>query len=106
MTFLFTFSFKQYAIHNTQYALRIITYEIISLFIQNEPKFRKSQVNVTDLLTKGYEKKDIWWSGKNEPNSKPIQTQTKPICHGVASGEAGSKPIFIPLALFIVYNCL
>jgi len=26
-----------------------------------------------------YEKKDTWWSGKNKPNSKPIQTQTNPI---------------------------
>jgi hypothetical protein len=35
-----------------------------------------------------------------KPNSKPIkaktnpiQTQTNPTCRGVASGEAGSKPI-------------
>ncbi len=30
--------------------------------------------------------------------------KTNPIYRGVASGEAGTKPIFVPLALFIAYN--
>ncbi len=37
------------------------------LFMQNEPKFRKSQMNVTKVLTRDYEKKDTWWSGKTKP---------------------------------------
>jgi hypothetical protein len=65
--------------------VRKITYEIIKPFLQNEPNFQKSQMNVTDLLTREYEKKDTWWSGKNEPktnpnepNSNPKQSQFKP----------------------------
>ena len=38
------------------------------LFMQNEPNFRKSQMNVNKVLTKDYGKMDTWWSGKNEPN--------------------------------------
>ena len=47
----------------------------IRLFMQNEPNFRKSQMNVTDLPTMNYEKMDTWWCEKNKPNSNPIQTQ-------------------------------
>jgi hypothetical protein len=39
--------------------------------MQNEPKFRKSQMYVTDLLTREYDKKDTWWTWeKTKPNSK------------------------------------
>ena len=55
----------------------------ISPFCSNKPNFRKSQMNVNNVLTKDYEIMDTWWSGKNKPNSKPIQTQYK----------ANSKPI-------------
>jgi len=48
-------------------------------FLQNEPNFRKSQMNVTKEMKKDYEKKDTWWSGKNEPKTNPIRTQTNPI---------------------------
>jgi hypothetical protein len=88
--------------------LRRITYEKIKLFLQNEPKFRKSQVNVTDLLKRNYEQMDTWSSGKTKPiqsQLKPIKANSKPIkankmpkqtqfCRGVASGEAGSNPIY------------
>ncbi|MGB2806839.1 MAG: hypothetical protein WBC22_03810 [Sedimentisphaerales bacterium] len=47
-------------------------------FLTNKPNFRKSQVNVNKVLTKDYEQLDTWWSGKNKPNSNPIQTQFKP----------------------------
>ena len=50
----------------------------IKLFLQNEPNFRKSQVNVNKVITKDYEKKDTWLSGKNEPNTNPIRTQYEP----------------------------
>jgi len=39
--------------------------------MQNEPNFRKSQMNVTKLLTRDYENKDTWLSGKNEPKTNP-----------------------------------
>ena len=49
----------------------------IAPFMQNKPNFRKSQVNVSDLITVGYGKMDTWSGGKNKANSKPIQTQYK-----------------------------
>ena len=48
------------------------------LFLQNEPKFRKSQMNVSDLLTREYDKMDTWSSGKNEPKTNPNEPKTKP----------------------------
>jgi len=51
----------------------------IAHFMQNKPNFKKVKMNVSDLLTRTYEKKDTWWSGKNKPNSNPIQTQSNPI---------------------------
>jgi hypothetical protein len=40
--------------------------------MQNKPNFRKSQMNVNNVLTSDYEE-------KNKPNSNPIQTQSNPI---------------------------
>jgi len=59
--------------------LRKITYEFISKNMQNKPNFQKAQMNVSRVSKRDYEKMDTWWSGKNKPNSNPIQTQTKPI---------------------------
>jgi len=50
----------------------------ITPFFTNKPNFRKSQMNVTNLLTREYDKMDTWSSGKNKPNSNPIQSQYKP----------------------------
>ena len=57
-------------------------------FMQNEPNFQKSQMNVTDVLTREYEQMDTWWGGKkrtqNEPNQSqfpPKRTQFKPNFH-------------------------
>jgi len=36
-------------------------------------------MNANMVLTVDYKKKTLGESGKNKPNSKPIQTQTKPI---------------------------
>jgi len=48
------------------------------LFMQNKANFQKVQLNVSHYIIKEYEKMDTWSSGKNKPNSKPIQTQYKP----------------------------
>jgi len=58
--------------------LRILTYEKINLFLQNEPNFRKSQMNVNRVLTREYEKKTLGEHGKNEPKTNPKRTQTNP----------------------------
>jgi len=72
----------------------------IRLFMQNEPNFRKSQMNVNKVLTKDYEKRTLSEHGKNEPKTNPIypvvasgEAGTNPIFRGVTSGEAGSNPI-------------
>jgi hypothetical protein len=68
----------------------------IHLFLQNEPNFPKSQMNVSNLLTADYDKMDTWSSGKNEPktnpnepNSKPIQTQYKPNTNPILAIQCG-----------------
>ena len=62
---------------------------ICDLIMQNEPNFRKSQMNVSKVLTRHYKNKCDWTLGENEP-------KTNPIYRGVASGEAGSNPIRPP----------
>jgi hypothetical protein len=42
-------------------------------FLKNKANFTKSQMNVTDLLTKDYGKMDTWSSGKNKPKTNPIK---------------------------------
>jgi len=62
----------------------------ISPFLTNKANFRKSQMNVSSIITKDYEKRTLGQRGKNKPktnpiqsqykaNSNPIRTQTKPI---------------------------
>ena len=45
----------------------------IHLFMQNEPNFRKSQMNVTNAITKEYGKWTLGEHGKNEPKTNPIK---------------------------------
>jgi hypothetical protein len=47
-------------------------------FCTNKPNFRKSQINVSKVLTKDYDNKTLSGHGKNKPNTNPIQTQYKP----------------------------
>ncbi len=64
----------------------------IKLFMQNKANFQKSQMNVNKVLTKAYEKKDTWWSGKNEPKTNPKRTQTNPIKAKKMPKQTQSKP--------------
>jgi len=57
----------------------------------NKANFRKAAMFVTTFLTKDYENISNCSLAENKPNTNPIQTQTKPTCRGVASGEAGSE---------------
>ncbi len=89
--------------------LRKITYEKIKLFLQNEPKFRKSQVDVTALLTREYVQMDTWSIRKNEPkqsqnepNTNPIRTQFKPKQTQFHNPVCLQSPIF-PAKLLITY---
>jgi hypothetical protein len=59
--------------------LRKITYEIINLFLQNEPNFQKVKLNVNNVLIREYEQMDTWSIRKNEPKTNPIEPKTNPI---------------------------
>jgi len=41
------------------------------LFMQNEPNFRKSQMNASYYITMDYEKRTLGERGKNEPKTNP-----------------------------------
>ncbi len=47
--------------------------------MQNEPNFRKSQMNVSNLITKNYEILDTWWKWEKQSQYKANQSQSKPI---------------------------
>jgi len=49
----------------------------IDPFLTNKANFQKSQIYVTAFITMNYGKMDTWSSGKNKPNTNPIQTQYK-----------------------------
>jgi len=49
------------------------------LFMQNKPNVKYAQININSYMKSKYEKLDTWLSGKNKPNSNPIQTQSNPI---------------------------
>ncbi|NIP54193.1 MAG: hypothetical protein GWN00_30115, partial [Aliifodinibius sp.] len=51
----------------------------IELFMQNKAKFQKSQVNVTDLLTREYVQMDTWSIRKKQSQTKPNKPKTNPI---------------------------
>jgi len=73
-------------------------------FLTNKANFQKSQMNVTDLLTKNYGKLDTWSSGKNKANSKPIQSQfkanTNPIQTQYKANSNPNKPNLLPSVVF------
>ena len=48
-----------------------------TFFLQNEPNFRKTQMNLTDLLTMNYAKWTLGQRGKNEPKTNPIKPNFK-----------------------------
>jgi len=50
-----------------------------ALFLQNKPNFRKSQMNVSNYITREYEEMDTWSSGKNKPNQTQSKPKTNPI---------------------------
>jgi len=47
-------------------------------FLTNKPNFRKSQMNVSSVISKNYEQLTMNNEIKNKPNTKPIQSQFKP----------------------------
>ncbi len=63
-----------------------------TLFMQNKPNFKRSQMNINSFMTGEYEKMDNWLLGK----TKPKQTQLKPVlslCPRCAVEWAKTNPI-------------
>ncbi|MHC4106107.1 MAG: hypothetical protein ACYSR9_14285, partial [Planctomycetota bacterium] len=44
----------------------------IGPFMQNKANLLDHRMNISSIITSKYENLDIWWIGKNKPNSKPI----------------------------------
>ena len=61
-------------------------------FMQNKANFRKSQMNVNKVLTVDYENKTLGGSGKNKPNTNPIQTQSNPIKANKMPKQSQNEP--------------
>jgi hypothetical protein len=72
----------------------------INSFMQNEPNFRKSQVNVTYIITKDYENETLGEHGKNEPKTNPNEAKFKKTKINVTSiltvGYENKPPIMAP----------
>ncbi len=85
LSFGFTFSTLNFKFYSTTVEDSLQ----IRPFMQNKAKFRKSQMNVNKVLTKDYVNRTLGQRGKK-------QSQTNPIYPVVASGEAGTNPIYAP----------
>jgi hypothetical protein len=72
----------------------------IKLFMQNKAKFRKVKLNVNNVLTKDYEQKDTWSSGKKQSQTNPNKAKSKKAKMNVTSymtkGYGNIPPIRAP----------
>jgi hypothetical protein len=57
----------------------------ISPFLTNKANFRKSQMNVSTVITMNYEQRTMNDEIKNKPNTNPIQSQYKPNSNPIQS---------------------
>ena len=92
--FLFLMGRNPLLINNLR--LRKITYEKIKLFLQNEPKFRKSQMNLNNVLTSNYVQMDTWSIRKNKAKTNPIQSQFKANSNPIQSQFKAKQTQFKP----------
>jgi hypothetical protein len=98
---------KSFYILSFGFAFSTLNYKFSSTTVENPLQIHpflcktnpilKSHPAVNVDIKKRYENISNWTLGENEP-------KTNPIYRGVASGQAGSKPIFVSLAVFIAYN--
>jgi hypothetical protein len=56
------------------YSLYPVSCILSSVFMQNKPKVKDTQMNLSSFMKRKYEKVDIWLNRK----TNPIQTQFKP----------------------------
>ena len=62
------------------------------LFMQNKPNLLDAQMSVTSVRTRNYEDFRLYGCRKNKPNSKPKQTQSKPIKPYQSQFQTQNKP--------------
>ena len=70
----FAFSLKSYGISSTKEQVRKN-----KLFLQNEPNFRKSQINLSNYMTRDYVQMDTWSIRKKQSQTNPNKAKTNPI---------------------------
>jgi len=58
--------------------------------MQNKPNLRNGKMSVTSVMTNRYDKIQLFSSGKNKPNTNPIQSQYKA---NQTQNKANTKPI-------------
>ena len=77
----------------TCYQLPVINYELF--FMQNKPNFQDNQVNVSNVLTTGYEDSRLSALAQNKPTSECSQTKSTPQKHTTSPRKnyLGSMPI-------------
>jgi len=63
------------------------------LFMQNKANFLDAQMNVNSILTKDYERNDIFAVPENKANSNPIKANTKPMKANKMPKQTQSNPI-------------
>ncbi len=82
------------------YTTNVVDSLQINLFMQNKAKFRKSQMNISNLITKYYDKKDTWWDGKKQSQTNPNKPKFKKAKMNVTSiitkGYENKPPILAP----------
>ena len=64
----------------------------ISSFMQNKANSPNVQLNLNIFITKNYAISNCLTKVKNKPNSKPIQTQSKPILGQYQGCQSQNKP--------------
>ena len=68
---------QQKLINNHLYSTLVEDSLQIKLFLQNKPKVKDAQINVSSFITSKYVKVDTWCNQKNKPNSNPIKPNFK-----------------------------
>ena len=63
-----------------------------NLFLQNEPNFRTTQMNVNTFITKNYEQRTMNYEVKNKANSKPNKPNSNPILANKIPKQSQYKP--------------
>ena len=62
----------------SDFDIRISDFNHSGCFMQNKPNLMDTQMNVSTVLTKDYERNDVFAVPENKANSNPIKPNTNP----------------------------